>query len=198
MFLPSDPSLWPQGNHFCFARTKWFLFNCLTLSTSPLKEKSFLDYLIICVYVCVHKGKYPRKPEEGIGSLGSGVTDSCKPADMGAKLNSVKVLCKSSASSQLPSFNLLITEILCLCLPCLQLKLIHVPFLAKLNIFPFFFLSLSLLTWAGGVSSNHATGSVLCCSDISSAKHISSLLLNSALLKLSRHRQNTAIFFARM
>lgn len=44
-----------------------------------------LKLLYVCIHACVVCVGVPKKPEQGIGSLGAGVTDSCELSDVGAE-----------------------------------------------------------------------------------------------------------------
>lgn len=48
---------------------------------------TYLLFVCLCASVCVQAdvGGCPRGPEEGVGSLGIGVTDSCEQPNMGAE-----------------------------------------------------------------------------------------------------------------
>jgi hypothetical protein len=51
--------------------------------------------MCVCVYVCmyIHVCRCPGSPEEGIGSLGAGVTGICEiPEVLGTKLSSGRAL----------------------------------------------------------------------------------------------------------
>lgn len=79
-----------------------FCFWCLNYF---VKVHLFICFLCACVCGQADVGGCPRGPEEGVGSLGIGVTDSCELCvrfNMGAE-NWSLVLCKSSKCSYLPS-----------------------------------------------------------------------------------------------
>ena len=64
--------------HFSFLRA----FAC-DVYFQQLKTYFILNFLFVCVYVCQYR--CPRKLEEDFGSLGVGLTGSCKLSDTGAR-----------------------------------------------------------------------------------------------------------------